>query len=435
MSLELPLLVLVLAVVTAGASWLSPRWSRLVNLGGWLALAGSFVFLFTSLDSLAAAAATAALAGLVTTRCLTTDAWRRRRILAASAIVPAAVAVAALISIREASTPWSGQLVIFTAAWGAMVAGATSLCAACAVGRRPLSAAVPIAALGVIGGVAIAATGRSSLPDAFYGFPLRTADEPLVWLLDPIPGMESGLRLGVAAPVDQFPIGLAAIAALLVLAAIALQVGRSRIAAGAIGAGGLTAIGLAASIPSVVSGLSVPAAEAYADHVKRLILAAGANEGSGSTGHFNSTADVIVAMSDLAPEIFGLAILIPACIFAFIGAWRSSQPTDEQIVVDRAFARDHFARGVAFLWLSWFVMMIAHNGLLGTPALASPGEWVFIGFLLCSTGLMLATWRAESGLLGQLAELMPGAVLAAFFVVCGLAWRFGALPGMSLGVF
>ena len=385
-----------------------------LNTLAWLTLGGGFAWLlFAEQTPLAAAVGVAALA----------------------AIVPVAVAAVALVCVRDATTQWPGQLVVYTAAWAALVAGMTNLVVAAGLVRRPLSISVPIAGVGVAAGIAIAGTGRSSLPEAFYGFPLRAGAEPLMWEVGPVPGFMSGIRLAVAAPVPSFWYVILGIGALFGLAGAAVALGKRKPASTLLGVVAVSAVGALASLTSVVSRLSMPGEDAYADEVKRRLLARG-QERVIDTGTFSSGEEITVAMADLAPEIFGFVVAASLALVATIALLKDApKPDPEEELVSLGLGRDAFLRAVTFLWLAWFVTMTEHSNLIGAPGMGSPAEWAFVGTLLITTGLLFAGWKHRDDVLGQrLLQLGPGVAFALWCILAGLSWRFGALPGFSLGV-
>lgn len=434
-------LVLAIANVVFGQG--SERAQRLINGAAWLGVIAGFLALQFAEGSLALATATVSLAGLATVRCITEDPDRRRRILGFGSAIPAMIAVVGLICVRDAGGPWSGQMVLYSAAFAAAAAGASSLLASAAVARAPVGSAAALASLGALGGIALVGTGRSSLSEAFYGFPLRAGDEPLQWVMGPVPGFEDGIRLAVAVPVPWLlgAIGVLAAAALSagVLAFWAQSSGTAttsrRLQMAGWGISALGSLGILATLQNTASGLSMPEPDAYAAQVKRMLLARDVADRVPTTGEFTVGADganLSVSLSDLAPEIFGfglVAIIGALAVFALL----RHRDDESDTAIDLGFARDHALRGIAFLWISWGVLLVVHNVFLGAPGMGAPGEWVYLGVLLAGTGLVLFGWRMESIVERRVMALAAGLTVAGLLLVAGAAWRFGALPGLSIG--
>lgn len=427
MSMVWPYLVFALGL---GAVFGGERGASWINTAGWLLLAGGFAFLMWSDSTLGAALSVAAIAGFAALPSAAED--QRKRVAQFGAIVPTALALCAVICVRDVSSIWGGNIVLFAAAWAALAAALSSFVAAMGTAKRPLSGSVALTIAGAAIATLIAGSGRSSLPEAFYGFSLRTGDEPLQWILGPVPGFESGIRLSVAVPVPALEAGLISLAVIALVGAAGAVLQRRKLASVPMMLCGLGGLGAVVGLQPLVSSLTMPAADMYANEVKRRLLARGGEQVT-STGGFTSSGDITVAMADVAPEIFGLAMI------AFLGIWGffaiRSHPEDAP-VLDRKLGRDLVARGVAFLWVGWFVLLIIHNELLGAPGMGSPGEWVFTGVCITSTGAALMAWSPPSTRLGEVFdELTPGLLATGLLICTGLAWRFGALPGLSLGIF
>lgn len=403
----------------------------LVSSLAWIGLAVGLAVLQWADPGLAVAVGISALAGLTVVRG-TTDPLRRTRLLGFALVGPIAAAIGAAVCVRSATSPWGGQLVLFAVTWAGFVGATSAFTAAAGLGRRPLSSSVGLAIAGLSAGIYVAGTGRSSLPDAFYGFSLRAGEVPLYWVLSPVPGFESGMRLSVAVPVPMVGWALVAITAMGVVVAVAAMFGQGRWASRLLGATLLASAGTLVGLPSIVGSLSMPASDAYADEVKRRLLARG-GERVVDAGGFLSTSDVTVAMADLGPEIVGLTFIAVLSVVALLAVRRDTGPMEPE--TDAALARDLSFMGLGFLWAAWFVMLVIHDDLIGSPGMGSPAEWVFTGTTLLSTGLVVATWRPGGSLaIQRLREATPGLVLALFFIGAGLAWRFATLPGLSLGV-
>lgn len=423
------------AIASMASAWQSERVTRVVNAFAWLLAVGGFAWLQFSTGplELGVAVATASIAGTAALRCMTSDPSRRRRILWFGPTVPLALAVTSLVCVRDAMTPWPHQLVIYTAAWAAFTAGLASLTASSALGRRPLGPGLGVAAAGAVGGILVAGTGRSSLAEAFYGFPLSTPDGRLEWVLPPVPGFEDGLRLLAAAPLPTVFWMLVALAAVCAFGGFGVYLRQARKAvAAAWAAVALGAAGVLASIQPTIAGLAMPDEATYGEYVKRLLLSRNLADRVTNTGTWSRTDEVFVAIGELAPEIFGLTFALGVAAFAIVAVFRL--PDDGEDETDLAFARDHAARGLAFLWLGWFLTMLIHESLFGSPGMGAPGEWILLGVLLSATGLVAATWSPGGAWGRRLAELVTGLALAAFWLAAGLALRFGALPGFSVGV-
>lgn len=399
---------------------------------GWVLLALGLALVQWGDPGLATGVGVAALAGLVVIRG-PVDAARRARVLSFSLVAPIAVGLGALVCVRDATSPWGGQLVLFVATWAAFVAAAAAFTAAAGIVRRPLSSSVGLAIAGIATGILLAGTGRSSLPDAFYGFALRAGEQPLYWTLNPVPGFESGMRLAVAVDVPAFGWFLGAIAVAGGVLALVTMTGRRTGATPILGGVTLGALGALIGLPAIVGSLTMPASDLYADEVKRRLLARG-GERVVDAGAFSSTNDVTVAMADLGPEIVGLTFI---AVLAFVSLlWVRRDPDGGVPEVEHAFARDLTFVGLAFLWAAWFAMLVIHDDLIGSPGMGSPAEWVFTGTTILSTGLVALTWRPGGTTAAtRLREATPGVLLALLFIAAGLAWRFGTLPGLSLGVF
>lgn len=422
-------------VVAAGAVVVAKRRSAVwTSSAAWLLLAGGFAFLQWSEASLSAAAGIAALAGFAALPASSADPTRRIRIAAFGATVPVTVAIATLVCVRDATPVWGTSFVLFAASWAALIAALSCGVAAIGVTKRPASMSIPAALALTAVAVWLAGSGRSSLPDAYYGFGLRTGEQPLQWVLGPAPGFDTGIRLAVAVEVPEVQAVLLALVLLGVLAAIAIHLDRRRAASTLLGLGGIAAAALLATLSSIVASLSMPGPQPYIDEVRRRLLARG-GERVADTGAFTANSDISVAMADLAPEIIGLTLIVCLGIGGAI-ALRRDDGDDEHHQIDRLFGRDLLVRSVAFLWVTWFVLVIIHHGLIGAPGMGSPSEWVFTGVCLLATAMLFMRWSPPTSRLGEaLEDLTPGLIVAMILLAAALSWRFGTLPGLSLGAF
>lgn len=422
-----------LGAATLAAALAPPKAWRAVNVAAWAFTVLGFVALqFFGADA-GFVTATAAAAGLATLRCATVDASRRRRILGFGAAVPIAVAIVGIAGVGDVTSPWGEQVVLYTAAWAALVAGLSGLMAAAALARRPAGPGLGIAAAGAALAVVVAGTGRSSLGDAFYGFPLSTEEGPLRWVVPPTPGFEEGIRLAVAAPLPSVLWLLGAVAAAALVAGGLTWTKFHKLRAACWAACGAAAAGLLGSLQPTVAGIAMPKETPYVEHVERLFLVKNIPGGATDTGAWSSGAEVFVATAHLAPEIFAMVLVAVIALVAAYLAFRPGALSHDAL--DPMFARDHAARGLGFTWIAWFVSAIVHDALYGSPGVGAPGEWALLGVLLGGTGLLLVSWHRENQLLRVLGELTAGLVVAALLIVAGFAWRFGALPAFSIGVF
>ncbi len=432
-----PIVVLVLAAATYGSAFRSTlREWRIVNAVSWLGAVGGFAYLqfdAGTTASLSVAVSTAALVALAVLRPSGRAPEARRVGLGFGVLVPAMLAMVCLTGILDAASSWPRQIVVFTASWAATCAGLAVLMSAAGRARGPVGPGIGLAAAGAAGAALIAGTGRSSLPEAFYGFPLSTVDGPLQWILPPVPGFETGLRLAVAAPVPNGFFALATIAGLGVLTAAALWSRRSS----RLSIAGLFALAGAAgaflmSIGPTSSGLARPDATPYSEYVKQLLLNRNVGDRVQILGDWSSADEIFVSLALMAPEIFALGFCSLVGIVGALSCWQArdlDHPVD-----DRWSARDDAARGVALLWLGWLVALLVHEALLGSPGLGAPGEWAHVGVLVTGTGLLGIGWAPRNRLTELVGEVSAGVIVALVFLAAGFAFRFGALFGFSVGI-
>lgn len=429
MTLVIPYLPIVLALLAVALRRNGD--GALVSAMAWVLFAAGLAALTWLETPLSVALGVAALAPFAAVP-VSGESHYRLRATAFGAVAPVAAAIGAIVCMLDATTLWGGKLVLFAATWAALLAAIAAFAAAAGVIRRPVSLSVPVALVGTIAAVVIAGTGRSSLPNAFYGFSLRSDSELLQWVLSPVPGFESGARLLVAAPAPQVETALYALLGVALVATVVVRLQKWVWAKRLFGAVVLGAGALLAALPSIVAGLRLPSADPYADEVKRRLLAQRGGEQLLDLGKFSGEGNISVATMDIAPEIVGLAFAGLLALVAFVALHRDG----DAVTDDHDGSRGLMAHGVALLWASWFLLLVIHNGFLGAPGIGSPGEWAFTGVCLAATGMVVATWeRDESKIWSTIRELTPGVVLAMLMVVIGLSWRFGAIVGLSLGVF
>ncbi len=423
-----PYVAIVLGLLSIGAARRGPApWFEGVS---WVMLAAGFAFLMWGEPSIAAAAAIAAMAGYAAVPGSRDDA-QRLRLAAFAAVVPAVVAGLSIVCIPDVSPIWGPNMVLFAASWAALVAALSSFVAAMGTSRRSISASIGLTIGAAAGAVLVAGTGRSSL-EAFYGLTLRTGDAVLQWVLGPVPGFESGIRLSVAVAAPQIQWVLIALGALGIAALIAAALRRESVARRTLGAASILAIGMLAGLSSVVGSLQMPSSDPYEAEIKRRLLARG-GERVADVGAFNANGDITVAMADLAPEIVGLVFIALLALVAVLVTRRDGDAVEPDF--DRATSRACLVRGTAFLWGTWFLLLIIHNGLLGSPGMGSPGEWVFTGTCIATSGLVFVAWESPTTRFGEvLHDLIPGLVVTMLLIATALAVRFGALPGLSLGI-
>ena len=117
MNTLLPYIPLVFAI---GAVALARKSARAwVASTAWLCLAGGFALLTWGEASLGAAVAIASFAAWAVVPVLSVEPARRLRTAAFTGVVPVAVCLVAIFSIRDATTIWGDKLVLFAASWAA----------------------------------------------------------------------------------------------------------------------------------------------------------------------------------------------------------------------------------------------------------------------------------------------------------------------------
>ena len=430
MSGALPIAVILLGVLCV---WGARSQRLAANLGAacWVLLAGGFAFVLWGDADLAAGVAVAAVAAYAFTLVPTESTSTRLRSAALGASVGATAAITALVCIRDAEPASVGQLVMFVAGWAALIGAAGAFAAAAGHGTCRLMPSVGLGITGASASILIAGTGRSSLQDAFYGMSLRTGEELIRWSIPAVPGAEDGITLNVAVAAPAMQSALTAFAlAGLVISGLAIF-GKRKALQGALAASAVGALGLLAALPSMVASLPLPDSNPYSEEVKRRLLAAGGHRVD-NTGAFNGLSDVTVAMADLAPEILGLTLITMLSVVAFVAVWRGETSRTPDVELQRV----HLATGAILLWIAWVLHLVIHYNLMGAPGMGSPAEWVFTGLCLAASGIALVARDLPQTQVGNaVADLLGGVLLASLLLVAGLSWRFGALPGMSIGIF
>lgn len=418
MSPTFALILVVISVVYAVVASRSDKLAQGAWTVVWIAVIAAFIALQQGAwGSASAMILTIGLAAMAAFPVITSAVIRKRAVWA----LPVSLSPLALMG-GDALIVDGHFVMLVVAAFATTIAG-LSLVLGAAFLRSPRGL-MPIAA-SALGGVAVLGFNRSPLATGFQ-IPLAGPEGPVYWELASVQGFPEGLRLlaTTAAPAANTLMILAVLASLALLAIFAIRDTSKGAKVSAVGfAAALAFVVIAALLFSPATGL--PDAQAYSDFTRLALQTRQIDPIMAETAHFLQTDGLRVDVLALAPD---LALLALGALVTLFAGWqiRKNQP------VAALASRDLFVRGVAFLWLGWFLTMLFQASLMGSLGLHSPGEWIHLGLVTLSTAFLLLGWRHTTKIGSRFAAWSPGVLVGVWLLFAALAWSYRAILGFSV---
>jgi hypothetical protein len=394
------------------------KFSQGAGIVAWLAVVGAFVALQQGLWSSASAIVlSVGFASMAAFPIVPNAAIRKRAVWALPVILCPLVFLGGDLPLVD------GHFVLLVVAALAATLAGLSLVLGAAFLRSPRGL-MPIIA-STVGGVALLGFKRSPLATGFQ-LPLVGPDGPVYWELASAEGFPEGLRLLATTTSPSFVGYLAVFGGLLLLVIVLILLTRDPAKLKKIEPFTKVVLIVFATMSFFQPRASeLPDAQPYSDFTRLALQTRQIDPIMAESAHFLQTGGLkvdIMAMSlDLFLLFFGVALL------GFAG-WqiRKDHP------VCATASRDLFARGVAFLWLGWFLTMLFQASLMGSLGLHSPGEWIHLGLVTLSTALLLLGWRHSTQVGSHFAAWSPGILVAAWVLFAAVAWSYRAILGFSV---
>ena len=414
----MPVVVVAIAVVFALIVSRVEKASQVASVAAWVGLVGMFVALQQGLvSSQAFLIATVCLCACAAFPVTHNDAIRKVAVWG----LPVVLAPLAFFA-TDSATADGHFVVLVVAALGATMAGVASFAASnLAAGGRGLA----LAAAASFGGAAALGLTRNPVMKGF-SVPLTGTDGPVLWELSSLERLPEGVRLlgTVAAP--EWLVYLAAAAATLgVIAAVLKTLDHTIPAMMAAAAAGLSGIAGMWSMWSF-SVTKLPDTVAYIDYTRLILQSRQIDPVVAENAAFINGAGVHVDSAALSVDfaLWGLGVLL---LVAFALRCRSE-------LISLPAARDLAVRGVAFVWLGWFLTVLFHGSFAGSLGFHAPGEWMHLGAVLMGTAVTLLGWRFKTRGGAIVLAWSGGLAVAVFVLVAAVAWAFGAVPGFSVSL-
>ncbi len=272
-----------------------------------------------------------------------------------------------------------------------------------------------IAAAAAAGAMAIGFS-RNFVLASGYHLPLADERGPIFWTLAPQERLPEGIRLLATGPALEWMLGvmvLTLVSGLVVVGAHSYQ--RVRMAAAAIGA--LSAGAVVFGLTSIRAG-GLPPVVAYQEYTQRLMLARQA--GGASTASFDVVGSISVDTHAMVPDLILWTLAAGLLLL-------SIRP---RTVTFRASALE---KAAVVSWTSWFLALLVHTNVFGTPGIHSASEWMLLGCVLAGTACAAAA--QATGRVGDL-SVRFGPALVAIMWLLGLAvsWIFRSPLGLSFAL-
>lgn len=391
------------ALVLGVSSLKAPRFVGMIHAAGWVVLAAALTVSFLGYVSgpmvLAVCAALAVMvAGPLVNR--------------HSSLLPAWMGLSILVPTWLWSNgSWAEpghetMLVAFACAVAASVVAWANL------GQR----AHGLIATGAAAGALAIGFSRNVVLSKGYHLPLADDRGAIFWKLAPSERLPEGIRLLATGPALEWMVGamiLTVVSGLVVFGAHSFQ--RVRMAAATVGA---------VSTGAVIFGLTgiraggLPPATAYQEYTQRLLLsrqATGANSAS-----FDVVGQISVDTHAMVPEL----ILWTAAMGFLVFSIRPKLTENKSSALEKA---------AVISWSAWFVALLVHTNITGTPGVHSASEWMLLGCVLAGTACAAAA--QISGRFGDLsARVGPALVAIMWLLGIAVSWVFRSPLGLSFAL-
>ncbi len=312
-------------------------------------------------------------------------------------------------------------VLLVVAAFAATVAGLSMVLGAATL-RSP-KGLVPIA-IAALAGVALLGFTRSPLATGFQ-LPVAGPDGPVYWELASVEGFAEGLRLLATTSAPLFGTLSILVWFLLVVLMILGPRSYTKVSKWFVLFYGFFAGNLFSKLMSPDDSSKLPDAQPYSDFTRLALQTRQIDPIMAESAHFLQTERVQTDVLALAPDF---ALLAFAALILLFAAWQRTQEVPEYPLA----SRDLFARGVAFLWLGWFLTMLFQASLMGSLGLHSPGEWIHLGLVTLSTALLLLGWRHKTKIGSHFAAWSPGVLIGVWLLFAAVAWSYRSIIGFSV---
>ncbi len=396
----------------------SEKLAKGAGIAIWILLVAAFIAVQQGiLDSAGAVLLTVGLTAMAAFPIVAHEAVRKQAVWALPMLL---VPLAGLGTITPLVDRNSVMLVV--AALAATVAGLSMVLGA-AVLRSPRGLmAVPVATLAA---VTLLGFTRSPLATGFQ-LPLAGPDGPVYWELASVEGMPEGLRL-LTTNTSEWFVGILAFFAgfeLLLVFLVLLVRDEAKLKKAAHVFKGLpVAISLIGLFRP--DSLALPDAQPYRDFTRLALQTRQVDPIMAESARFLQTDGLTLDRVGMRPDFVLLAF--GALVLMFAG-WKILKELPDAPLA----SRDLFARGVAFLWLGWFLTMFFQASLMGSLGLHAPGEWIHLGLVILSTSLLLLSWRHSTRIGSRFAAWSPGILVAAWVLFAAVAWSYRSILGFSV---
>jgi hypothetical protein len=443
MTMLLALVAILIAVTTPIVGLLKPAAGRYVSALAWASLFAGVGLVFAGLaGSFADALAVASLATSAMVPMGMKSNPSRRQVLMVTPVFALALAGAALVTgLDTASASLGPRWLLLIVQAGLIAAAMSAAVSASAIedeperGPRHVHLGLSLVMVALAAGLGLIGALRATLPGSRYALTLATAEGPLLWGWSD--GPLQGQNLPVIITVDWMLAGLAAIMACTLAAAFATRLGGLRSAkleTALHGGAAALALGLLGNLMYLTGQSFHPSARPYEDLAKRMLSAEGLPEALLSQGRLLQAGTAKVDLGSMGPEILILGIM---GILAAGRAWQASKRPVEASSIEapsaRLWRRDLMVRSLVAGWLAWLVGAVFHLERHGVVGVAAPAEWLVLGGLLLSTGIVLATW--EDGRAARAAAFTrraaPGILAGTWILILCAAYGFGAYFAVS----
>ncbi|MFU8804603.1 MAG: hypothetical protein ACNA8W_12390 [Bradymonadaceae bacterium] len=442
MTFILPVFAIVVSVGALASAFMGRGLARVFVALGWLgAFTGVGLVYFEQAGSLGDALAIAALTAVGVLPAMMEAGRRRRLVLSTGSLLPVALGLASLgvVLFAPTTTPGTSWLLLIVQAGVIGVAVSSAISAAALTDgpwekkSRPVHLGLPLVIVGLSTGLAIIGALRATLAGSLYALPLATEEGPLIWGW--AEGSLQGQRLPVVMTVDWMVTGLIAVA-LVAIAAAVVASRRPLLKAGAAlyGLSGAIALGLLSNVVYLTGQLLNPSPQPYADLARQMLSGEGLPERLVEDGAFLLAGPARVDILGMGPEFLILGLIFLFATMQAVHLLRDRESTAvEEAESTRIWRRGLMARAIVFGWLAWLVALVFHLEWYGVIGLVGPGEWMILGGMLLSTGLVVMTWEdgKETPFTRVLRRAIPGVLASVWIIGICTAYGYGAFFAVS----